>query len=177
MHIETERKFLVCGEKYKLLATSCLHMEQGYICRSEGRTVRVRTSGEKAWLTIKGPSSSGLSRLEWEKEIPVEEAKDLMQLCTGGIIIKDRYIIPATTTFPAGAGQTETKRPHSTDQHNGRFFEVDEFFGKNEGLTVAEIELGSEKEELVAPEWLGKEVTGDPRYYNSELTRHPFTEW
>ena len=141
---------------FKKEAKKCLHMEQGYISRSEGKTVRVRISGEKAYLTIKGPSANGVSRLEWEKEIQVEDAQDLMQLCCGGTIIKDRYIIP-------------------TD--NERFFEVDEFFGKNEGLVVAEIELESENESFIHPAWLGDEVTGDRRYYNSELTAHPFKEW
>ena len=156
MHIETERKFLVRNLEFKEEAKECLHMEQGYISRSEGKTVRVRISGAQAFLTIKGPSANGISRLEWEKEITVDDAEDLMQLCCGGTIIKDRYIIPAG---------------------NGRFFEVDEFFGDNAGLVVAEIELGEEDESFIHPAWLGKEVTGDRRYYNSELTAHPFKEW
>ena len=129
MHTETERKFLVKDPSYKNQAVSCLLMEQGYISRSEGRTVRVRISGETAWLTIKGPSANGLSRLEWEKEIPVQDAQDLMQLCTGGKIVKDRYLVPAETD-----GRTE--EGHSVGNQKERFFEVDEFFGENDGLTT-----------------------------------------
>ncbi len=156
IHREIERKFLVPGEDYKTEAYDSTHIVQGYICRSHGRTVRVRVRGDKAFLTIKGGSSaSGMSRLEWEKEIPVEEALQLMQLCESGIIDKTRWLVKA----------------------GDHVFEVDEFFGDNEGLVVAEVELGSEDEEFERPSWLGKEVTGDRRYYNSSLVEFPFKEW
>lgn len=153
---ETERKFLVKDNSYKLQATDSIRMTQGYICRESGRTVRVRIGGEKAWLTIKGPSSpDGTSRYEWEKEIPVPEAENLMKLCGSGIIDKTRYFVPS-------------------GEH---VFEVDEFYGENAGLTVAEIELDNKAEPFFKPEWLGNEVTGDRRYYNSMLVSHPFSEW
>ena len=157
MHIETERKFLVKDDSFKTLATESHRLTQGYICRESGRTVRVRLCDDRAFLTIKGGSNaSGMSRFEWEKEIPAEDARDLFLLCQGGIIDKTRYIIPADS---------------------GRFFEVDEFHGENAGLVMAEIELGSETESFEQPDWLGAEVTGDRRYYNSMLSAHPFSEW
>ena len=155
-HTETERKFLVKDNTYKNGATESRRMTQGYICRESGRTVRVRISDSMAWLTIKGASNdSGLSRYEWEKEIPVDEARGLMALCREGIIDKTRYIVP----------------------FGGHDFEVDEFHGDNAGLVMAEIELENESEPFGRPGWLGKEVTGDRRYYNSMLTLHPFSEW
>lgn len=157
MHIETERKFLVKDDSFKALATESHRLTQGYICRESGRTVRVRLCDDRAFLTIKGGSNaSGMSRFEWEKEIPAEDARDLFLFCQGGIIDKTRYIIPADS---------------------GRFFEVDEFHGENAGLVMAEIELGSETESFEKPDWLGAEVTGDRRYYNSMLSAHPFSEW
>lgn len=147
--MEIERKFLVCGD-YKPFAHKADRIVQGYICTAPGRTVRVRIRGEKAYLTIKGPSSpSGMSRYEWEKEIPAEEAEELMKLCEGGVIDKVRYLV----------------------EYKGHTFEVDEFHGANEGLTVAEVELSSEEEDFERPSWLGEEVTGDRRYYNSSLVR------
>ena len=155
-HIETERKFLVKDDTYKRYATESHRMTQGYICRKSGRTVRVRISDGRGWLTIKGASSgNGLSRYEWEKEIPADEAERLLVLCMEGTIDKTRYIVP----------------------FEGHSFEVDEFYGDNEGLTVAEVELENETEPFSRPEWLGKEVTGDRRYYNSMLTEHPYSQW
>ncbi len=156
MHIETERKFLVNDDSYKEMETECHRLTQGYICREKGRTVRVRLWDDRAYLTIKGAgSASGMSRYEWEKEIPVDEARGLMALCREGIIDKTRYIVP----------------------FGGHDFEVDEFHGDNAGLVMAEIELENESEPFGRPGWLGKEVTGDRRYYNSMLTLHPFSEW
>ena len=118
--------------------------------------MRVRIRDDKAYLTIKGPSSNGgLSRFEWEKEIPVDEAKDLMLLCDPGLVDKTRYLV-------------------KVGDHT---FEVDEFHGENDGLVVAEVELGSEDEAFEKPSWIGKEVTGDKRYYNSHLTRNPYRNW
>lgn len=154
MGIEIERKFLVKGE-YKSLASSSSRIKQGYISRQSGRTVRVRIRGEKAYITIKGPSLDGISRFEWEKEIPVQDAEDLMLLSTGPVIDKTRYLVP----------------------FEGHTFEVDEFHGDNEGLTMAEVELGSPDEPFGRPEWLGEEVTGDKRYYNSNLSSNPFNTW
>ncbi|MBQ9174418.1 MAG: CYTH domain-containing protein [Bacteroidales bacterium] len=157
MHIETERKFLVKDTSYKEASTESHHLVQGYICTSGGRTVRVRLYDDTGYLTIKGPSQDGLSRMEWEKEIPFEDAKDLFALCLEGIIDKTRWIVP---------------------EGNGTLkFEVDEFHGLNAGLTVAEIELPSPETEFNRPEWLGEEVTGDRRYYNSHLSKLPFTKW
>ena len=157
MALEIERKFLVAGE-YKSLAVSHSRITQGYISSASGRTVRVRIRGDKGYLTIKGPSAlGGLSRFEWEKEIPVSEAESLMAICEPGVIDKTRWLVPA------GDGV------HT--------WEVDEFHGVNEGLVVAEIELHSEDDVFEKPEWLGEEVTGDRRYYNSMLTKRPFRTW
>ncbi len=156
MNIETERKFLVRSTEYLSFVTESHRMTQGYICAESGRTVRVRISDDKAWLTIKGPSADGVSRFEWEKEIPADEAHELMKLCVSGIIDKTRHIVPAG---------------------GGRRFEVDEFHGDNEGLTIAEIELGSADEAFARPDWLGGEVTGDKRYYNALLSKNPYKNW
>ncbi len=145
---EIERKFLVNGD-FKPGAVRKMSITQAYLCSEPGRTVRVRIRDDKAFLTIKGKSSaSGASRFEWEKEIPVKEAKDLLKLCEPGIIEKTRYIVP---------------------EAGGLQFEVDEFYGTNAGLLLAEIELPAEDHPFTKPGWLGKEVTGDPRYYNSSL--------
>ncbi len=152
---EIERKFLVTGE-YKSLAYAKSRIVQGYISSARGRTVRVRIRDEKGYLTIKGPANaSGTSRYEWEKEIPLDEARDLMQLCEPGIIDKTRYLV-------------------KSGKH---VFEVDEFYGDNEGLTVAEVELVDENEPFEKPSFIGEEVTGDVRYYNSQLMRKPFKQW
>lgn len=155
MATEIERKFLVKGT-YKDLSFNQFHILQGYLSSQPGRTVRIRIQKEKGYLTIKGASNaSGTSRFEWEKEIPVEEAKALFQLCEPGKIEKTRYEI-------------------KVGKHT---YEVDEFFGENQGLTVAEIELDDENEDFIRPSWLGEEVTGDARYYNSHLLKKPFSKW
>ena len=156
MAIEIERKFLVTDDSYKALAYHSDRIVQGYICREGGNSTRVRVRGDKGYLTIKGPSmDGGLSRFEWEKEIPENEAWELLKLCHGGIIDKTRHLVKC-------------------GKHT---FEVDEFHGDNDGLVVAEVELENADETFERPPFLGKEVTGDKRYYNSSLTRFPFKCW
>ncbi len=156
MSQEIERKFLVEDDSYKRMAASSDRIVQGYICRTSGRTVRVRIRGEKGFLTIKGPSpDGGISRYEWEHEIPVDEADELMALCQEGCIDKIRYLVP----------------------YGEHTFEVDEFFGDNEGLVIAEVELGTIDEAFDIPPFMGKEVTGDRRYYNASLTVNPYKMW
>ena len=151
---EIERKFLVSGE-FRQDSPESYHIMQGYICSDQDRTVRVRVRGDKGFLTIKGRSSAdGLSRYEWEKEIPASEAVELMALCGSGVIDKTRYLVPF-------------------GRHT---YEVAVFHGANEGLVLAEIELAEEQEAFEKPSWLGEEVTGDPRYYNSMLSLHPFSK-
>lgn len=151
---EIERKFMVVGE-YKHLAHSSMHLVQGYIA-SGRRTVRVRLSDDRAWLTIKGPSrDGGLTRYEWEHPIEAKEAMELLQLAEGALIDKRRWLV----------------------NYEGHTFEVDEFAGQNEGLVIAEVELRSADEEFARPAWLGEEVTGLKRYYNSHLRSHPYSEW
>ncbi len=151
---EIERKFRVMGE-FQHLAHKSIHMIQGYIT-SGRRTVRVRISDDKAWLTIKGAShNGGLTRYEWEHEIGLKEAMELMQLSEGATIEKRRYYV-------------------NYAEHT---FEVDVFEGENSGLIIAEVELQSEDESFERPEWLGHEVTGIKRYYNSHLRTHPYSEW
>lgn len=152
---EIERKFLVDGE-YKSKAYASSRIVQGYICSARGRTVRIRIRDDKGYLTIKGPAdASGISRYEWEKEIPLDEARDLMKICEPGAIDKTRYLV-------------------RSGQH---VFEVDEFYGENEGLVIAEVELSSPDEPFEKPDFIGQEVTGDARYYNAQLMRHPFCRW
>jgi adenylate cyclase len=154
--IEIERKFLVTSEAFKKEAFAQNQIAQGYLSSVPGRTVRVRIKGKRGFLTIKGASNeSGLSRFEWEKEIPVAEAKELLKLCEKGIIDKTRFEVKVG--------------PH--------VFEIDAFYGENEGLVIAEIELKSETESFEKPSWLGKEVTNDNRYYNSYLSKNPFKNW
>lgn len=152
---EIERKFLVRGE-YKSQAYASSRIVQGYICSARGRTVRVRIRDTKGYLTIKGASdAAGMSRYEWEREIPLAEAEELMKLCEPGVIDKTRYLV-----------------------RSGRHvFEVDEFYGDNQGLVVAEVELASETEPFEKPAFIGREVTGDVRYYNSQLMKHPYRTW
>jgi adenylate cyclase len=155
MATEIERKFLVSGE-FKAEVESSLRITQGYLCSIPERTVRVRIKGDGGFITIKGiGSASGASRYEWEKEIPVEEVNELLELCEPGVIDKTRYLVKS----------------------GAHTFEVDEFYGDNDGLTVAEVELSSEEEHFVRPQWLGEEVTGDVRYYNSMLMKAPFKTW
>lgn len=156
MAIEIERKFLVTGDAYKSEATASMRITQGYLSSVPERIVRVRVRGDQGFITIKGiASASGVSRYEWEKEILVEEARELMGLCEPGVIDKTRYLVPA-----------------------GEFtIEVDEFHGDNAGLVLAEVELPDEYSPIERPSWLGQEVTGDKRYYNNELLAHPFSTW
>lgn len=154
-HQEIERKFLVTGE-FKSLAYSKTHIEQGYFATEPGRTVRVRIRDEKAYLTIKGaPRKDGFARYEFEIEIPLEDAHEMMELCMPGRVSKDRYLV----------------------RSGKHIVEVDEFFGDNEGLVMAEIELASEDEEYIKPDFLGKEVTGDYHYYNKYMLRRPYKLW
>ena len=154
--LEIERKFLVCSDDYKRQAFSSSRIQQGYICSGHGRTVRVRIRDCQGYLTIKGPSDEkGLSRYEFEKEITLEEANQLMKLCEPGSIDKTRYLVKS----------------------GSHTFEVDEFYGDNEGLVIAEVELNAENEAFEKPDFIGREVTGDRRYYNAHLTKKPFRTW
>jgi len=152
---EIERKFLVKGD-FKSQATQSTRITQGYLSSIPERTVRVRIKGDKGYITIKGiGDASGTSRFEWEKEIPVSEVEDLLKICEPGVIDKTRYLVAA-------------------GKHT---YEVDEFHGDNDGLTVAEVELTATNEAFDKPEWLGQEVTGDAKYYNSMLMKNPFKKW
>lgn len=153
---EIERKFLVRKDKdFKSLAFSSSRIKQGYIA-AKGATVRVRVRDDKGYLTIKEPSrDGGLKRYEFEKEITLEEAEHLFQLCEPGIIDKTRYLV-------------------KSGKHT---FEVDEFYGPNEGLVMAEVELGSEDETFEKPDFIGMEVTGDHRFYNKNMRKFPFVIW
>lgn len=156
MALEIERKFLVDGEEYKSEAFQVTRITQGYLSSVPERSVRIRVRGNKGYITIKGiGNDSGMSRYEWEREIPVEEARELMLLCEPGVIDKTRYLVKVGTFI----------------------YEVDEFHGDNEGLVMAEVELPDENVPLEYPGWLGKEVTGDMRYYNVMLMHHPYKDW
>lgn len=156
IHTETERKFLVLSDAFKAQAIASHRIKQGYIARDNGNSVRVRIKDNTGILTIKGPSADDISRTEWEIEIPLADAEALLKLCHGGIIDKTRYIVP---------------------EASGRVFEVDEFYGDNDGLVMAEIELENANDPFEKPSWLGKEVTGDRHYYNSYLSLHPYKTW
>lgn len=188
-NIEIERKFLVRDDSYKALATSSVHIRQGYLCRSANCTVRVRClehsnissssvlipsasavpiPSASAVLTIKSaPAANGFAHYEFEKEITVQEANELLQLALPGIIDKRRWLIPIHSL------------PSREESEVGSqlLCEVDEFFGDNAGLVMAEVELPSEDTPFVHPDFLGDEVTFDKRYYNSYLSQHPFTTW
>lgn len=152
---EIERKFLVAGD-FKPHVTKQTRITQGYLSSVPERTVRVRVKGDKGFLTVKGiGNDSGTSRFEWEIEIPVADAQALMKICEPGVIDKTRYLVPA----------------------GGHTYEVDEFYGENQGLTVAEVELEAEDAAFDKPSWLGEEVTGDVKYYNSMLMKNPYTKW
>ena len=154
--IEIERKFLVNSMAFKDKAFAKHAISQGYLNSDPERTVRIRIKGESGFLTVKGKSNeSGTTRLEWETELSLIEARPLLAICEKGTIDKMRY---------------EVKSGH-------HIFEVDEFFGDNAGLVIAEIELTSESESFKKPDWLGEEVTNDPRYYNSYLSKNPFSSW
>jgi CYTH domain-containing protein len=154
--IEIERKFLVRkGDAYKSAAFSSSRIKQGYI-PAQGATVRIRVRDKQGFLTIKGKSyNGGMSRYEFEKEITPVEAENLLKLCQGGLIDKTRYLVKV----------------------GSHVFEVDEFYGENHGLVMAEVELKDENEEYEKPSFVGLEVTGDHRFYNSHLLTHPFSEW
>ncbi len=155
MSSEIERKFLVCGE-FRNEATESSEIVQGYLSSSPDRTVRVRIRGEKGYITVKGRTDkSGIERYEWEKEIPADDARELMKLCEPFPVEKTRFLVP----------------------YGQHIFEVDVFHGANSGLVMAEIELGSVDEAFEKPTWLGEEVSGDPRYYNSALSVKPFSRW
>jgi len=154
--IEIERKFLVRTDAYKADAFRKTKITQGFLSSHKKRTVRIRLKGEKGFLTIKGESSKdGTSRFEWEKEIPKTEAEQLLKLCKKSIISKMRYEV-------------------KVGKH---IFEVDEFYDNNEGLTLAEVELKNKNEKFEIPDWLGPEVTGNIKYYNSQLSKKPYKSW
>ncbi len=156
MSVEIERKFLVKNNDFKSESYSKKHIKQGYLNSDKNRTVRIRIANEKAFITIKGKSNStGTTRFEWEKEIKKEEAESLLLLCEPSIIEKTRYLV---------------KVGHHV-------FEVDEFYGDNEGLVIAEVELNDETEKFTKPDWLNEEVTGDKRFYNSSISKTPFKDW
>lgn len=153
---EIERKFLVVSEDFKSLAFSHNRIVQGYLNSNPERTVRIRIKGGQGFLTIKGKgNASGTTRMEWETAIPLAEAEQLLTLCEKGVIDKIRYEV-------------------SSGNH---VIEVDVFSGDNKGLTIAEIELASEEEAFEKPYWLGKEVTGEERYYNAYLSTRPYQDW
>ena len=153
---EIERKFLVTSTAFKAAAAKATRITQGYLSSVPERTVRVRIKGKTAYITIKGiGDASGASRFEWEKEIPVTEAEELLKICEPGVIDKTRY---------------EVKMGNHT-------FEVDQFHSENEGLIIAEVELKSKDDQFEKPVWLGEEVTGDVRYYNAMLMKNPYTRW
>ena len=156
MSVEIERKFLVKNDAFKKEYHKKINIKQGFLNSDKNRVVRIRVTNNKAFITIKGiTNSSGTTRFEWEKEIDIKEAEELLLLCEPTIIEKTRYLI---------------KKENHT-------YEVDEFFGDNEGLIVAEIELSSENENFKKPNWLDKEVTGITKYYNSSISKHPFKNW
>ena len=154
--LEIERKFLVVSDNFKSEASRKNHIGQGYLNSHPERTVRVRIKGESGFLTIKGKGNeTGMTRFEWETEIALAEAKNLLQLCESGVIEKIRYEVEV----------------------GNHLYEIDEFFGDNKGLVVAEIELNSEEDTFEKPNWLGQEVTNDERYYNAYLSNNPFKNW
>ena len=156
MSVEIERKFLVKNNDFKSNSYAQKSIKQGYLNSDKNRTVRVRIADQKAFMTIKGKSNAtGTTRFEWEKEIDKTEAESLLLLCEPSIIDKTRYLVKV----------------------GNHTFEVDEFYGDNQGLTVAEVELNSETETFTKPNWLDQEVTGDVKYYNSSISKHPFKDW
>jgi CYTH domain-containing protein len=156
MNIEIERKFLVKNDLFKKYSHTKRQLKQGYLNTDKNRTVRIRISDNNAFITIKGKSNTtGTSRFEWEKEIQKFEAEKLLLLCEPSIIEKTRYFV-------------------KVGRHT---FEVDEFYGDNQGLVLAEIELNSEEESFTKPAWLANEVTGDLKYYNSSISKNPYKNW
>ena len=154
--VEIERKFLVKNEDFKAEFYQKNRITQGFLNTDPLRTVRIRIKDETAFLTVKGKNNeAGLSRFEWEKEIDKTEAEALLKLCEPGMIDKTRFLVKA----------------------GKHIFEVDEFYGENDGLIVAEVELETESETFEKPDWLGQEGTGEPKYYNSRLSKKPFKTW
>lgn len=151
---EIERKFLVRGDAWRSAVTSSADFSQGYLLNTVGKSIRVRLAGETAWLTIKA-TAEGIARHEFEYPIPPADARELLALCEGPLIEKTRYFVPM----------------------EGFVWEIDEFAGENAGLVVAEIELPDEATDFPRPEWLGKEVTHDPRYLNASLVKNPYSRW
>ncbi len=153
---EIERKFLVLKNDYKAQSSRSFRITQGYLSSNPERSVRVRIKGGSGFITVKGATiGSGISRFEWEKEITAREAEALLRICEQGVIDKIRYEVKCGT----------------------HLFEVDEFLSSNQGLVIAEVELTQEDEVFTKPDWLGSEVTGDVRYYNAVLAKHPYTTW
>ena len=156
MSQEIERKFLVKNDDFKRESFESTQIVQGFLSTVPERTVRIRIQGEKGFITVKGiGNETGTSRFEWEKEITENDAKSLLKLCEPGTIDKTRYHV----------------------KQGAHIFEVDEFFGDNQGLIIAEIELASEEEKFIKPSWLGKEVTGEVKYYNAMLMKNPYKNW
>jgi CYTH domain-containing protein len=154
--IEIERKYLVNSKDYRSLAYSKTHIVQGFLNSHPDRVVRIRITDDNAFLTVKGRSnSSGTTRFEWEKKIPITEAELLLELCEREILEKIRYFI----------------------KMGNHIIEVDEFLGSNKGLVIAEIETENADDNIEVPSWVGEEVTGDIKYYNSQLSKCPFNEW
>ena len=152
---EIERKFLVRSEAFKAQATTSYEIEQGYLCKDPNKTIRVRIRDNQAFLTIKSAIlREGLAKFEWEREIDLADARELLAICLPGVISKTRYIIPAISIQPSDVS---------------RKWEVDVFHGRLDGLVLAEIELGDEHEPYSRPEWLGEEVTGQSQYYNANM--------
>ena len=153
---EIERKFLLKSSDFKNLAHKKSRIVQGFLNTNKNRTVRVRIKGDKGYITVKGKSSKdGLIRFEWEKEISKNEANLLLKLCEKTVIEKIRYEV----------------------HFENNTFEIDEFIGENEGLVVAEVELKNKNDSISKPKWLGKEITGEKKYYNSKLSKIPFSKW
>ena len=153
---EIERKFLVKNDAFKKESFNQTKIVQGFLSTVPERTVRIRIKGDKGFITVKGiGNESGTSRFEWEKEISIQDATDLLKISEPGVIDKTRFNV-------------------KSGEHT---FEVDEFYGENEGLTVAEVELTSENENFNKPSWLGEEVTGQVKYYNSMLMKNPYKDW
>ncbi len=153
---EIERKFLLKDDTFKAISKQKMIIIQGFLSTVPERTVRIRILGDQGFITVKGISNkSGVSRFEWEKEIDIQDARELLKICEPGVIQKTRFHVKSGV--------------HT--------FEVDEFHGDNKGLVIAEIELSSEDEIFKKPNWLGKEITGDVKYYNSMIVKKPFKEW
>ena len=154
--VEIERKFLVTSEAFKENASKKTRIVQGFLNKDPERTVRIRIKGNQGFITVKGKSNTeGTTRFEWETNLSLADAKNLMTLCEEGIISKERFEVVS----------------------GNHVFEVDVFDGDNKGLVIAEVELSHEKETFEKPSWLGREVTGEIQYYNSNLSNNPYKNW